>query len=251
MHLPPGSKTRMGLAAALVLALAAWGTLALKNRLATRALMRETPDEAATNLETMRFARGEGAPLFRGHCAGCHGVGGKGDHATGVPDLTDNDWLYGMGRASDVEKVVYYGIRSHNPRGWSLTVMPGFARPVPSATEHIPPMTPAGIRAVIAYLLTLEGRPADTVLAAEGNKLYHGNGGCYDCHTADARGDSAIGAPDLTDRVWLYGDGSPGAMFESIAYGRQGVCPAWSDKLSPAEMREVSLYVYSLSRPQK
>jgi len=220
----------------------------IQNALTTNHLMKVTPDAAIGNPKLMEFAEKRGAPLFRTHCASCHGEDGKGNTIFGVPNLTDRDWLYGTGRVSDIEKVLFYGIRSHNPRGWNLAVMPAFARPVPSVTERIPPMTPGETRAVIAYLLKLENRPAGGTLAAAGDMIFHGNGGCYDCHTADAKGDSAIGAPDLTDGIWLYGDGSPAAMFESIAYGRQGICPAWTGKLSLPAIREISIFVYSLSQ---
>jgi cytochrome c oxidase cbb3-type subunit 3 len=220
----------------------------IQNELIVKQLMRETPDAAIGNPKLMEFAEKRGAPLFRTYCASCHEDDGKGSPILGAPNLTDRDWLYGTGRVSDIEKVVSYGIRSHNPRGWNLAVMPAFARAVPSVTERIPPMTPGESRAVIAYLLELEKRSADGTLAAAGDKIFHGTGGCYDCHSADAKGDSAIGAPDLTDRIWLYGDGSPAAMFESIAYGRQGICPAWIGKLSPSAIREISIFVYSLSQ---
>lgn len=251
LHIHSGSRGRLWLATAAALVLVAWGCMAIKTLLITKELMRVTPNEAAANPELMRFASKEGAALFQDHCATCHGAGGKGDRAMGVPDLADKDWLYGTGHASDIERVVYYGIRSHDPRGWNLSVMPAFARPVPSVTERIPSMTPESIQAVIAYLRKLEGKPANVVLATAGDKIYHGSGGCYDCHTEDAKGDSAIGAPDLTDSIWLYGDGSPAAIFDSIAYGRQGACPAWVGKLRPSQIREVSLFVYSLSHVQK
>jgi cytochrome c oxidase cbb3-type subunit 3 len=77
--------------------------------------------------------------------------------------------------------------------------------------------------------------------------VYSDKGGCYDCHARDARGDGAIGAPNLTDSIWLYGDGGARWIYDSIAYGRAGVMPAWADRLSPAQVRAVSLYVYSLS----
>jgi cytochrome c oxidase cbb3-type subunit 3 len=77
--------------------------------------------------------------------------------------------------------------------------------------------------------------------------LYAGDAGCYDCHALDAKGDAAIGAPNLTDTVTLYGDGSREALFMSIAQGRQGVCPAWIMTLSAAGIRETALYVHSIS----
>jgi len=236
----------LALAGAVILACGVHGlrTIRMESR-----LLRAAPDTIPANSVLFGFAAGHGASTFRSRCASCHGLSGKGDTTQGVPDLTDSDWLYGSGTVGDIEKVVYYGIRSHNPRGWHLAVMPAFAQPIPSPTEKIPPLTPPGIQAVTEYLLSRGGQPADRALAMEGAAIYASSGGCYDCHTADAKGDSAIGAPNLTDSIWLYGDGSRQAIYDSIAYGRQGTCPAWTGKLSAEQMLEVSLYVYSLSHP--
>jgi cytochrome c oxidase cbb3-type subunit III len=210
-------------------------------------LMRSDPGAAPETPKLFHFAIQRGVAIFHDRCASCHGADGRGDRSRGIPDLGDADWLYGTGTVGDIEKVVYYGIRSHNPRGWNLAVMPAFARPVPSPTEHIPPLTPPAIRALTEYLLSREGQPADRTAAMEGAAIYGSSGGCYDCHTADAKGDSAIGAPNLTDSIWLYGDGSRQSIYDSIAYGRQGVCPARAGLLRPVQIREVSLYTFSLS----
>jgi cytochrome c oxidase cbb3-type subunit 3 len=92
-----------------------------------------------------------------------------------------------------------------------------------------------------------QGRSVDGAAAARGAILYAGAAGCYDCHAADGKGDSAIGAPDLTDGITLYGDGSRESLAMSISYGRHGICPAWVNRLSPVGIREVSIFVYSLS----
>ncbi|HEX4712113.1 c-type cytochrome [Phenylobacterium sp.] len=210
-------------------------------------LVRSDPDAAPAQARLMRFAMARGAGVFKAECASCHGADGKGNSARGVPDLTDADWLYGSGKVRDIEKVAYYGIRAHNPRSWNLAVMPGFARPVPSASERLAPLSPGEIAAVTTFLQSREGRPVDPVAAEAGRRVFAGQGGCYDCHANDARGDPAIGAPNLVDKVSLYGDGSRQALVDSIAYGRQGVCPARAGRLSALRLREVSLYVFALS----
>jgi cytochrome c oxidase cbb3-type subunit 3 len=232
---------------AALLAAGAGGTWLAHGMQLEARLVRADPEAAARDPALLRFGAAQGRPVYRAHCASCHGGEGKGDRATGVPDLTDGDWLYGTGRAGDIEKVAAYGIRAHNPRSWNLAVMPAYARAVPSPSERVPPLTPGEIQSVSDYLLALAGRPADPQAARDGARIYGGKGGCYDCHTGDARGDPAIGAPNLTDRIWLYGDGGREAIAYSIAYGRQGMCPAWSGKLSPLRLREVSLHVYALS----
>src|SRR5258706_8823694 len=120
----------------------------------------------------MRFATVHGAGVFQAQCASCHGADGRGSPVRGVPDLTDADWLYGGGKARDIEKVAYYGIRAHNPRGWSLAVMPGFARPVPAAGERLAPLSPGEIATVVAYLQSRGGQPADPVAAETGRSVF-------------------------------------------------------------------------------
>jgi cytochrome c oxidase cbb3-type subunit III len=215
---------------------------------ATRQLLRADPDALPANAALLGFAVRRGEPLFAARCAACHGASGSGAPARGIPDLTDNDWLYGTGRTSEIEKVIDYGIRSRNPKAWNLAVMPAYARPQPNpADKNIQPLMPGEIDDVIEFLLRQQGRQADPAAVARGASLFMGHGGCYDCHSIDAKGDSAIGAPNLSDAITLYGDGSRDALHMSIAYGRQGVCPGWINRASAASIRELALYVYSIS----
>jgi len=217
---------------------------------AARQLLRADPDALPGDAMLLRFAVRRGRPLFEARCAACHGASGTGDTVNGIPDLTDNDWLYGTGRPAEIEKVIDYGIRSRNPKAWNLAIMPAYARPQPNpGDKNIQPLTPGEIGDVIEFLMRQQGRPADAAAVSRGAALFTGHGGCYDCHSLDAKGDSAIGAPNLSDAITLYGDGSRGALYMSIAYGRQGVCPAWIARASAASIRELALYVYSISHP--
>jgi len=217
---------------------------------AARQLLRADPDALPGDVMLLRFAVRRGRPLFEARCAACHGASGTGDTVNGVPDLTDNDWLYGTGRPAEIEKVIDYGIRSRNPKAWNLAIMPAYARPQPNpGDKSIQPLTPGEIGDVIEFLMRQQGRPADAAAVSRGAALFTGHGGCYDCHSLDAKGDSAIGAPNLSDAITLYGDGSRAALYMSIAYGRQGVCPAWITRASAASIRELALYVYSISHP--
>ena len=213
-------------------------------------LLRADPEGIPGNPGLMQFARGRGGALFEAHCAGCHGARGQGDPARGIPVLSDGDWLYGTGSVSDIEQVVKYGIRSYHPKAWNLAVMPAYATATPSPRDDkILPLSPGNIRDLVEFLFRKQGRGADGAAAARGAELFT-RGGCYDCHAADGRGDAAIGAPNLTDAITLYGDGSRAALALSIAYGRHGICPAWVARISPAGIREVALFVYSLSHPR-
>jgi cytochrome c oxidase cbb3-type subunit III len=213
-------------------------------------LLRADPDAIPANRPMMQFAATRGAAKFRAYCASCHAVAGNGDRIRGIPDLTDGDWLFGSGMVSEIERVVAYGIRSGNAKAWNLARMPGFARAQPSpADARILPLSPGNIRDVTEFLISLQRGAADAAAASRGAQVYFGAGGCFDCHSPDGKGDPAIGAPNLADNVTLYGDGSRGALFESIADGRQGVCPAFIARLDAAAIREVALYVYTLSHP--
>lgn len=210
-------------------------------------LLRSDPNAIPDSPALVAYARPRGEQLYQARCSICHGPHGIGDSRRGVPNLSDNDWLYGTGQVSDIEEVIRYGIRSYNPKAWNLTSMPAYATAQPSAQERaIPPLSPANIRDVVEFLFHLQGRGADAAAAARGAVIFS-VGGCYDCHGADAKGDSAIGAPNLTDSVTLYGDGSRESLSMSISYGRAGICPAWIDRLSAAQIRELAVFVYTLS----
>jgi cytochrome c oxidase cbb3-type subunit 3 len=233
--------------AVLILAVLGGGVWAVATARVEARLLRSDPDVASANPELMRFALGRGHGVYEHNCAGCHGTKGLGDMHKGVPNLTDDDWLYGEGHASDIETVILHGIRAPDPKTWRLADMPAYAQKVPYAREPlIAPLTPGDIKDVMAFLASIQGRPAPSDAAARGASIYSNRGGCYDCHGTDAHGDPAIGAPNLTDTIWLYG-GAPQTVFDSIAYGRAGYCPAWDRRLSPAQIREAALYVYSLS----
>jgi cytochrome c oxidase cbb3-type subunit 3 len=221
-----------------------------ENSYLERKLLRADPDALPADAALVRFAVSRGEPLFAAHCAACHGAAGAGNPAKATPNLTDGDWLYGTGRVTDIERVIDYGIRSGNSRAWNLAIMPAYARPNPNpADRNVQFLSPGDIVDLIEFLMGKQGRPADPDAEARGAALFGGHAGCYDCHSLDAKGDSAIGAPNLTDAITLYGDGGREALFMSIAYGRQGVCPAWIKRLNPAGIRELALYVHSISHP--
>jgi cytochrome c oxidase cbb3-type subunit 3 len=167
----------------------------------------------------------------------------------GAPDLTDKDWLYGEGSVSQIQQTITYGVRSGDPKGRSLASMPAFAHPDPAGREKVNPLAPGEIDDLVAFLFSIENRPADAAAAARGALLYSGKGVCYDCHSRDAQGDQAIGAPNLSDNIWLYGDGSDRSVFRSVAQGRAGICPAWGQRFGPATLRALAVFVYAKSHP--
>lgn len=191
----------------------------------------------------MRRATDQGRRLFAGHCAGCHGPDARG----GVgPDLGDGDWLYGAGAVGEIEQTIAYGIRSAHPKGWSLAEMPAYAEDRPGRRTTVPQLSADKLRDLVAFLRVKRGAPADPLAADRGHELFEKTAGCYDCHAPDARGDPAVGAPNLTDQVWLYG-GADDQVLDSIAHGRAGRMPAFVGVLGAAEIRKVAIYIHSLS----
>lgn len=234
-----------GITLVLAVAIVSW----MQKRGAETQLLRTEADQVVNHADTLRLALAMAPSLYRQNCAACHGDTLHGNRGRGIPDLTDSDWLYGTGRVSQIERIILFGIRSGNSKGWNLADMPAYARAQPYSRYAISPLTPQNIRDLVEYLLAPHGRGTDTAAATRGAAIFAGAGACYDCHSADARGDSAIGAPNLVDTIWLYGDGSPPSVFESIAYGHHGSCPAWVERLRPVEARALAVYVYLASHP--
>src|SRR6202789_2899420 len=166
----------------VVLIMASWLVAAVfaADSYAARNLLRADPDALPGDAMLLRFAVRRGRPLFEARCAACHGASGTGDTVNGIPDLTDNDWLYGTGRPAEIERVIDYGIRSRNPKAWNLAIMPAYARPQPNpADKNIQPLSPLEIRDVIEFLMQQQGRPGDTPAVSRDAALFTGHGGCY------------------------------------------------------------------------
>jgi cytochrome c oxidase cbb3-type subunit 3 len=218
--------------------LTAAGAYSLIGHIACEHLMREDPSQILTEPSLLQRAIDLGRPLYQGQCAACHGTALEGNSARGVPNLAGNSWLY----ASDpvaVEHTILYGIRSGHPKARNVTDMPALVRSGQITADEA--------RDVVEYLENLAGVPYDPQMAARGRLVYFGKGNCFDCHAADARGVSDYGAPALTGPTWLYG-GARQTLYQSVSNGRHGICPAWIQKLTPLQVRSLTLYVVSSSR---
>ncbi len=192
-------------------------------------------------------ALASGRRVFLAHCAVCHGSDGRGSTATGTPDLTDQDFLYGTGRVSEIELIVLHGIRSGDDKGWDLAWMPAYGQPVPYARYKLPSLSPAEIEQLTSFIRTINGASGeDPKQVAAGSTLYEGHGGCWDCHGRDIQGDTAIGAPSLRNGKWLRGDGSRRDISRIIREGLHGVSPAFRGRLDPAQARAVAVYTAAL-----
>ena len=193
----------------------------------------DTPlDGIAADPELANYTANAGGAIFRTWCAQCHGSGAGG--ATGYPSLLDNDWLWG-GTLDDVYATVQHGIRDPKDGDTRYSEMPRFG------TDEM--LDNAQIGQVVNYVLGLAGQPHDAAAATEGATVYADN--CVACHAEDGTGDRAQGAPDLTDAVWLYGS-DPATITRIVHDGPFGVMPAWSGRLSEADIRAVAAYVHGL-----
>ncbi len=180
------------------------------------------------NDDLLAFATNAGAAVFRTNCSQCHGSGAAG--AVGYPNLLDDDWLWG-GMIEDIAYTVRHGIRNEDDPDARFSQMPGFGD-ILSEEE---------IATLVAHVQSLPDG-ADPV-SGPGGALFEQN--CTSCHGMDGRGDRSMGAPNLTDAIWLYG-GSTDRLTRTITRGPYGVMPAWNARLSEAEIRAVAAYVHGL-----
>jgi cytochrome c oxidase cbb3-type subunit 3 len=183
------------------------------------------------DVELFEFARAGGAAIFGENCAACHGRGAQG--AFGYPNLNDDDWLWG-GDLDSIQKTITYGVRSGNEKAHD-TAMPRFG--IDKVLE------PAQISDLANYVRSLSHLDVDAAAASRGAPLFADN--CAACHGPEAKGNPELGAPNLTDSIWLYGN-SQEIVMQTIQTGRGGIMPAWVDRLDPVSIKMVALYVYSL-----
>ena len=170
-------------------------------------------------------AMATGERLYVNYCAVCHGSDARG--ATGFPNLRDADWQYG-GTPDAIKHSILNGRNAAGMIAWEGAL----------GGEQ-------GVKEVATYVMSLSGRDVDTALAEKGKARF--DTFCVGCHMPDGTGNQAMGAPNLTDDIWLYG-GSPRAIEESIAKGRAGVMPAHAEFLGEAKSHILAAYVYSLTQ---
>jgi cytochrome c oxidase cbb3-type subunit 3 len=163
-----------------------------------------------------------GQKLFLNNCAQCHASDGGGSR--GFPNLTDRDWLYG-GDAKTIETTIANGRNG---------IMPPFG----------PALGEDKVKDVVHYVMSLSGGAADSIRVAKGAEVFKTT--CAACHGADGKGNKALGAPNLTDKIWLHGSGEP-LIIETVTRGRNSQMPAHKDLLSETKIRLLTAYVLSLS----
>lgn len=165
-----------------------------------------------------------GERLFINNCAACHGSDARG--SKGFPNLTDDDWLHG-GSPEKIEESITLGRQG---------MMPALAAAVG---------TPDDVHNVANYVLSLSGSANNSLAASAGRAKF---GICAACHGMDGRGNQALGAPNLTDKIWLHGWGEE-AIVAMVTKGKTNVMPAQSGRLTPAQIHVLATYVWQLSQP--
>ncbi len=184
-------------------------------------------EEVAKIPEAMKM----GSRLFLNNCAVCHGADASGNF--GYPNLTDKDWLYG-GEPERIKESITLGRQGAMP-AWG------------------PILGEEAVANVAEYVLKSASKPHDEAKAALGETIYTTN--CAACHNADAKGNPLVGAPNLTDDIWLYPGATPeelpAAIRQTVRGGRAGVMPAHAETLKPERIHLLAAYVYSLSQDVK
>ncbi len=187
-------------------------------------------DEVLADPALYSFAMAGGASAFKDNCATCHGSGASG--SKGYPNLNDDDWIWG-GTLPDIQDSIRYGIRA-NHIDTRISDMPAFGR------DEL--LTGEEIESVVAYVLSLSGgeKPADY---EHGATIFQDQ--CAACHGEDGRGGQELGAPNLADKIWLYG-GDEHSVYESVFNARAGVMPSWEGRLDANTIKQLSVYLHQL-----
>ncbi|HJV74295.1 MAG TPA: cytochrome-c oxidase, cbb3-type subunit III [Noviherbaspirillum sp.] len=170
-------------------------------------------------------ARAIGERLFLTYCSQCHGSDARGNK--GFPNLTDNDWLYG-GDPEVIKATIMSGRNGMMP---TMAAAVGSDKDVENVAHHV---------------LSLSNSASDPIKAAFGKEKF---GACAACHGPEGKGNQAIGAPNLTDKTWLYG-GSVDTIKETITKGRTNTMPPFSEFLGEAKVHVLAAYVWGLSNDQ-
>ncbi len=181
---------------------------------------------SAEDLAKEPVAMGIGQRLFLNNCAGCHGSDARG--SKGFPNLTDSDWL-GAHDLDAIKKTIVEG-RTGN--------MPAMGAAVGSADD---------IKNVANYVLSLSGSAHNDIAAQLGKAKF---GTCAACHGPDGKGNPALGAPNLTDKIWLHGWGEQ-AIISMVSAGKTNVMPPQGKLLTPEQVHVLAGYVLSLSQSQR
>ncbi|KUR70500.1 cytochrome C oxidase Cbb3 [Novosphingobium fuchskuhlense] len=200
---------------------------------AVRNAIAATPIEAlAANPSLQRAAIEGGRAAFKVNCVQCHGAGAAG--AKGYPNLNDDDWLWG-GDLDTIQQTLINGIRYPGNDQTRSSLMPSFGR------DGI--LTAAQVQDVVSHVRVISKQDPASAASARGAVLFANN--CAVCHGANGEGNRSVGAPRLSDKIWLYG-GDRAALTNTVTNAHAGVMPAWTGRLDPVTIKMLAVYVHSL-----
>jgi cytochrome c oxidase cbb3-type subunit 3 len=194
------------------------------------AVQSKTVSEIAGDDALREFAVAAGSAAYKVNCVQCHASGAQGSQ--GFPNLNDDDWLWG-GTAEQIQQTITHGIRFASASDTRLSEMPAFGEII----------TGDQITQVSAYVASLSGQVQNASLVEPGAQVFAEN--CVACHADNAKGNKELGAPDLTDAIWLYGSGET-AIAAQIRAPKHGVMPAWVERLGETKVKELAVYIHSL-----
>lgn len=196
------------------------------------AVSSKTVDEILADDELRTFAISAGAAAFKVNCVQCHGSGAQG--SPGYPNLNDDEWLWG-GSANDIHQTIAHGVRFAEDPDTRISEMPAFG-------DILQPKEIAQVASFVSSLSNNAGTANAEDMAA-GKEIFAQN--CVACHGEDGKGSRELGAPDLTDAIWLYGS-TPAQIAAQVRAPKHGVMPAWGARLGDTTVKELAVYVHSL-----
>lgn len=206
---------------------------AAAERAKTVAALADMPiQDLPKNPQLMNAAVAGGRAAFLVNCVQCHGAGAAG--SKGYPNLNDDDWLWG-GDLQTIETTLIHGIRQPGDDETRQSMMPNFG------TDGL--LTTAQISDVASYVLSLSGKEKPSGATQRGAQIFADN--CAVCHGPEAKGTRELGAPNLSDAIWLDG-GAKADLVAQITHPHHGVMPAWGKRLDPVTIKMLAAYVHSL-----
>jgi len=195
-----------------------------------------TVDEIRADPQLLEFAMAGGRSAFAVNCSQCHGQGAAG--FKGYPNLNDDEWLWG-GTPEQILHTITHGIRNSEDPDARWSQMPAYGKD--GVLER------AQIVEVVDYVLAMSGQTHDAVRAEAGKAVFAEQ--CAACHGDNGTGNIELGAPNLTDSIWLYG-GDRAALTESVVNARFGIMPPWGSRLNDATLKQLAVYVHALGGGQ-
>jgi len=204
-----------------------------KAKAATFAAIDRLPVEDIEKNPTLKQAAIDGGrAAFRINCSACHGSGAAG--SKGYPNLNDDDWLWG-GDIKSIQQTLLDGVRFPGDDATRMSQMPAFGR------DEI--LKPEEVQDAVSYVRFISHQDAMSPSAKRGSVIFANN--CAACHGANGQGNRDFGAPNLTDKIWLYG-GDRDTLTQTVTNARYGIMPAWGKRLDPVTLKMLAVYVHSL-----